>query len=109
MTVEDLSSIQRERKSNYRGERQKNDGEPECRGYVMYIRVFTIASWYMDRETYTHSLSPTHTGDMVSASDNSSGAAEPTKPPPGSLKVTCRRAAAGTAVSQPIADLNLLV
>lgn len=46
---------------------------------------------------------------MVSASDNNSGAAEPTKPPPGSLKVTCRRAVAGTAVSQPIADLNLLV
>lgn len=42
---------------------------------------------------------------MVSASDNSSGAAERTRPPLRSLKVTDRPAAAGTAVCQPIGDL----
>lgn len=67
------------------------------------------AQMQTDRERQAHTaLSPTHTGDMVSASDNSSRAAEWTQPPPGSLKVTDRPAAARTAVPQPIADLPLL-
>lgn len=60
-----------------------------------------------DTHIHTAAMSPTHTADMASASDNSSRAAERTKPPPGSLKVTNRQAAAETTASRPIAGLPL--
>jgi len=51
----------------------------------------------------------THTGDGVSASDNSSQTAEVTQLPPRPLKVSDRPAAGETIASQPITDLPVFV
>lgn len=84
------------------------------RKHLLYYEMCIVKSRHVDRETYSCSHAvpkhrPTHRWLWCLPVITAAGQLNLQKPPPSSLKVTDRWAVAQTSVSQPIADLPLLM